>query len=82
MSDSGITVYSKPSCQQCTATKRWLNDRGVDHTVVDISQDAAALGRIKELGYLQAPVVVTPDSHWSGFNPDRLNAALSHQATV
>jgi len=26
------------------------------------------------LGYLQAPVVVTPDAHWSGFRPDRLNA--------
>ena len=24
------------------------------------------------LGYLQAPVVVAGDSHWSGFRPDRI----------
>jgi glutaredoxin-like protein NrdH len=26
------------------------------------------------LGYLQAPVVVTSDTHWSGFRPDRVKA--------
>ena len=77
MSEAVITVYSKPRCVQCDATKRWLDARNVDHEVVDVSQDAAALERIKELGYLQAPVVVTPDSHWSGFNPDKLGEALS-----
>jgi len=24
------------------------------------------------LGYLQAPVVVAGDDHWSGFRPDRI----------
>jgi glutaredoxin-like protein NrdH len=24
--------------------------------------------------YLQAPVVVTTDTHWSGFRPDRLRS--------
>jgi glutaredoxin-like protein NrdH len=26
------------------------------------------------LGYLQAPVVVTGNDHWSGFRPDRIKA--------
>jgi glutaredoxin-like protein NrdH len=26
----------------------------------------------RALGYLQAPVVVTDDDHWSGFRPDKI----------
>jgi len=35
---------------------------------------------VKSLGYMQAPVVVTDDGHWSGFRPDKiasLAAAIS-----
>jgi glutaredoxin-like protein NrdH len=31
------------------------------------------------LGYLQAPVVVAGNEHWSGFRPDRIKA-LSKEA--
>ena len=65
-----ITVYSKPACVQCDATYRALDKRGLDYTVVDISQDAEALDMVRSLGYMQAPVVVADDTHWSGFRPD------------
>jgi glutaredoxin-like protein NrdH len=28
---------------------------------------------VMALGYLQAPVVVAGNEHWSGFRPDRIN---------
>ena len=66
-----LTVYSKKSCVQCNATYRALNDKGVEYDVVDMSEDAQALQKVKDLGYLQAPVVITPEGeHWSGFRPD------------
>jgi glutaredoxin-like protein NrdH len=65
-----ITVYTKPSCVQCTATYR----------VLDLSQDETALETVKELGYLQAPVVVTDDEHWSGFRPDKISELASRLA--
>lgn len=71
-----VTVYSKPQCVQCDLTYRALDRKGVDYAVVDITADPEALARVKELGYLQAPVVVTPDNHWSGFRPDQI-ATLS-----
>ena len=67
-----VTVYTKPSCVQCTATYRALDDSGIEYNVLDLSEDATALERVKELGYLQAPVVVTEDEHWSGFRPDKI----------
>ena len=70
---SKITVYSKPACTQCTATYRALDSKGIEYQAIDITSDESALARIKELGYLQAPVVVTADDHWSGFRPDKID---------
>lgn len=74
-----ITVYGKPSCVQCDATYRTLDKRGIEYTIVDISQDAIAREYVMELGHLQAPVIVVGDQHWSGFRPDRIAAMAGEQ---
>ena len=77
-----ITVYSKPSCVQCDATYRALDKRGIEYTVVDISQDAEALEMVRGLGYMQAPVVVAGDAHWSGFRPHQISKLAEKVATA
>ena len=68
---SMVTVYSKPQCVQCNFTYRELDKKKIEYRTVDMSEDADALARVKELGYLSAPVVVVnEDTHWSGFRPD------------
>lgn len=67
-----ITVYTKPNCVQCTATKRALSKAGVTYREVDLTVDAAALAHLKALGYAQAPVVVAGPDSWSGYRPDRI----------
>ena len=67
-----ITVYTKPACVQCTATKKALDRAGLEYELVDITQDDEARDYIMALGYLQAPVVMAGDQHWSGFRPDRI----------
>lgn len=74
---SDITVYSKPACGQCTATYRALDATGIDYDIVDVTNDPAAVEYIKQLGYLQAPVVVTATEHWGGFRPDKITALAS-----
>ena len=65
-------VYTKPGCVQCTATFRALDSAGVAYQAIDITDDPDALARVKALGYLQAPVVVTETEHWAGFRPDKI----------
>jgi len=65
-----ITVYSKPNCAQCDATKKHLDKLGVHYTVFDVSEDEKALNFIVGMGYKAAPVVVAGFNHWSGFRPD------------
>ena len=71
--DMTVTVYTKPACVQCNATYRALDKKGIAYQSVDISQDPAALEQVKALGYLQAPVVITDEDHWSGFRPDKID---------
>ncbi|NGM44352.1 glutaredoxin-like protein NrdH [Rhodobacter sp. SGA-6-6] len=67
-----ITVYSKPACVQCTATTRALDARGISYSLVDLTEDAAAMELVTGLGYRQAPVVVAGEAHWAGFRPDMI----------
>lgn len=69
-----VTVYSKPSCVQCTATYRALRRKDIAYRVVDVTADAAALAHVLALGYEQVPVVDTGTEHWSGYRPDRITA--------
>lgn len=69
-----ITVYTKPACGPCTATLRALESKGLEYEAIDLSSNAEAVETIKAMGYMQAPVVVTDDDHWSGFRPDKMIA--------
>ena len=37
-----------------------------------MSQDADALEKVRALGHMQAPVIITDNDHWSGFRPDKI----------
>ncbi len=68
-----ITLYTKPACVQCDATKRALDRAGLTYREVDLAEDADAMAYVQGLGYRQAPVVIASDGqHWSGFQPDRI----------
>lgn len=77
---ASATVYTKPSCVQCNATFRTLNQKGIAYESVDISSDPEALEQVRALGYMQAPVVVTSEGdHWSGYQPDKLKELAQRQ---
>ena len=75
-----ITVYTKPACVQCNATYKALDKQGLDYEIVDITTNDEAREYVLALGYLQAPVVVVDDDHWSGFRPDRIKALAAKAA--
>lgn len=78
-----ITVYTKPACVQCTATKKALDKiaaDGITYTMIDISVDAEAREYVMSLGCLQAPVVIAGGNHWSGYRPDRISALVKDAA--
>ncbi|WP_062524943.1 glutaredoxin-like protein NrdH [Demequina rhizosphaerae] len=76
-----ISVYSKPSCVQCTATKKALERAELEFEIFDVTEDRDAYDTVMKLGYLQAPVVIAGEEHWSGFQPDRIAALAERVAS-
>ena len=71
-----VTVYTKPNCVQCTATKSYLDAKGVEYNTVDISKDPNALDTLIKNGFKAAPVVDYHGEWWAGFQPDRIDQRL------
>lgn len=67
-----ITLYGKPHCPQCEATKRLFDKFGISYNVIDITKDSQAMEYISSLGFMQAPVVIAGDDKWCGLRPDMI----------
>lgn len=72
-----VTVYSKESCVQCKAVYRWLDKRDIDYAVEMLEENPEQAEKFKALGLMQAPVVVTDDSTFAGFNTNELAKLLA-----
>lgn len=73
-----ILIYTTgPTCQACRNTKRWLSNRGIPFTEIDVTSSPDDAATARALGYTQSPVVVVTEadgavSHFSGFDPTQL----------
>ena len=72
-----ITVYTKPACVQCEQTKKLLTSKGLEFETIDITEDVAAYEKVVALGFQAAPVVITDDDAWAGFNPAKINGLVA-----
>lgn len=74
MNSEIVTIYTRPNCGPCTATKRALAKAGiafVEVSLEDVTDDQRAAFRTA--GFMEAPVVLTPGGDaWAGFRPDRI----------
>jgi glutaredoxin-like protein NrdH len=68
-----VEILALRRCVQCDATTRAMDRKGIPYTVTYMDGDPAARERAQALGYLQAPVVIAGDVHWSGFRPDEIS---------
>jgi glutaredoxin-like protein NrdH len=71
-----ITVYTKPACVQCEATKRMMDKLSIDYNTIDITLDTEAFDMLISKGYKSAPVVITDNDSWAGFNPDKISGLV------
>jgi glutaredoxin-like protein NrdH len=71
-----ITVYTKPSCVQCDATKRLMDKLEVEYSTIDITADTDAFDMLMSKGFKSAPVVITDNDSWSGFNPEKISGLV------
>lgn len=71
-----VTVYTKPGCVACDATKRKMDDLGIEYTPEDLMSSPAVLQKAREQGISSAPVVVAGDVMFGGYRPDMLRTLV------
>lgn len=69
-----LTVYTKPNCPDCVKTTTDMESKGIEYTAVNMFKDKSILNMIKDMGFRNAPVVITAEGErWSGYNPARIS---------
>ncbi len=60
-----VTVYVRPWCGSAMRVKRWLDQRQIPYTEIDISKDAEAARYVEELngGYQSVPTILFDGEH-------------------
>ena len=76
-----ITLWTKPNCSQCEATKRQFDKRGIIYQVKRLDKSAKAVERFIAMGLTAAPIVETDDRRWSGFRLNRITSLEQHLKT-
>jgi glutaredoxin-like protein NrdH len=71
-----VTVYTKPACVQCDATKRALDKLGIEYNSIDATTDETVYAMLVDKGFKAMPVVNAGDEWWSGFNPEKINGLV------
>ena len=72
-----ITVYSTPTCPYCKLVKEFLESRGAEFEVLDVSSDEeAARDMIEKSGQMGVPVIEMAGEVVIGFNRSRITELL------
>lgn len=72
-----VTLYSKPGCPKCMATKRAFDKNGIAYSYVDVTQSPDAYSYVVEtLGYQEVPIVETDTEHWAGYKEEKIKGLL------
>jgi mycoredoxin len=60
-----ITIYMRPWCGSVMRAKRWLDQRGISYTELDVSKDAEAARTIEKLnnGNQSVPTILRDGVH-------------------
>ena len=72
-----IVLYSRPMCGWCIEAKEWLAEQGLDFTIHNVGNDAAARKRAITLSGQTLVPVIEVDQHVLGdFDVDQLKVFL------
>lgn len=79
MSAQEVIVYSTPSCPYCSAAKDYFQEKGIDFTDHDVSQDREkAREMINKTGQQGVPVIEIDGEAVVGFDKQRIDSLLNN----
>lgn len=75
---AGVVMYCRSWCGDCARARRWLDERGIPYTEVDVEADPDAAKRAADhnQGHLHTPTFEIGDGVCVDFRPDKLSELL------
>ncbi len=67
-----VTIYTKPDCPACDATKRYMDKFGIAYAVENFAYSEEAKRLAAFHSFRSAPLVVTKTDCWAGFRIDKI----------
>jgi glutaredoxin-like YruB-family protein len=72
-----VTIYSTPTCGYCQAAKSFFQDKGVEYTEHNVSEDADKRQEmIDKSGQMGVPVIFVDEEMMVGFDEDKMTELL------
>ena len=74
---SKVTIYSTPTCPYCDMAKKYLKEKGVEYTEIDVSTDQAkAKEMVDKSGQMGVPVLDINGTIIVGFDHKKIDEVL------
>lgn len=67
-----VTIYTKPDCPACDATKRYMDKFGIAYAVENYVDSDEAKRLAAYHSFRSAPLVVAGSDCWAGFRLDKI----------
>jgi glutaredoxin len=72
-----VVMYATENCGYCARARSYFEQRGIAWQEYDIARDADAAQRFKALGGIGTPLIFVGETRIAGFDPVRIERALS-----
>lgn len=73
-----VKIYSTPTCPYCTMAKQYFSSKSIAYESIDVSADKTKADEMVKLsGQMGVPVIVIDGTVITGFDPSKIEAALS-----
>lgn len=75
--DKQIVIYSTPTCHFCQLTKEFFKENDLEYTEYNVAEDAEKRQEmVEKSGQMGVPVIFIGEEMFTGFDKDKLSAAL------
>jgi glutaredoxin 3 len=82
VSDKRVKLYTGGLCPICEVVERFLSERGIEYTKINIDEEPEAKEAFLKLGYDNLPVLDIEGTTILGFNPEAIESALKDKGML
>lgn len=72
-----VKIYTKTRCPNCDRSKKLMNKLGIEYKEISLEQTPGAIEEVLSLGFQSAPVIISKEDSWGGFNESKIRKLVT-----